>query len=227
MTTKTLISIRNMSKRYGGVVAVDDVSLDVESGTIHALVGENGAGKSTLMKVLAGAVQPDSGTISVDGQAVKVQSPQNAHELGIGMFYQELSIFGHRSVLANLFPYKQPTQYGFISANEMKQKSREMLNQLGLHVDHRTPAGRLSIGEQQLLELCRVMLTNPRLIILDEPNSALNEQETARLFDVLRQLQAQGVTMLYVSHRLEEVFQISDYITVMRNGNKVSTQKTA
>jgi ABC-type sugar transport system ATPase subunit len=227
MTTKTLISIQNMSKRYGGVVAVDDVSLHVEAGTIHALVGENGAGKSTLVKVLAGAVQPDSGTIAVDGQIANIQSPQDARELGIGMFYQELSIFGHRSALANLFPYKQPTSYGFISFDEMKQKSSEILNQLGLHVDLRTPAGTLSIGEQQLLELCRVMLTQPRLIILDEPNSALNEQETARLFAVLAQLKAAGVTMLYVSHRLEEVFEISDYITVMRNGQKVSTQKTS
>ena len=216
-----------MSKRYGGVIAVDDMSLDVEAGTIHALVGENGAGKSTLMKILAGAVQPDSGSIAVDGQPANLQSPQDARELGIGMFYQELSIFAHRSALANLFPYKQPTAYGFISRDKMKRTSSEILNQLGLQVDLRAPAGSLSIGEQQLLELCRVMLTKPRLIILDEPNSALNEQETTRLFAVLRQLQTQGVTMLYVSHRLEEVFEISDYITVMRNGQKVSTQKTS
>ncbi len=222
-----LVVVDNLYKRYGGVVALDHMNLTVAHGTIHAVVGENGAGKSTLMKVLAGAVTPDSGKVQFDGKPIQNYSPQAAKSLGIAMFFQELTIFPQRSVLANLFPNREPTRFGMVSSKLMATRSRDMLAQLGLKVDIFAPAGSLSIGEQQLVELCRVMLENPRLLILDEPNSALNEAETERLFTVLRGLRERGVTLLYISHRLEEVFAIADTVTVARNGRDVFTKARA
>ncbi len=222
-----VVSVRHLAKRYGGVVAMADVNLDVGRGTIHALVGENGAGKSTLMKALAGVVRPDSGTIAIDGSEVVFDSPNAARSRGIGIVYQELSLFPQRSVLANLFVNREPVRSGIVSTRLMEEKSRSLLDQLGLHVDVHAPLSRLRIGEQQLVELARVLLAEPRLLILDEPNSALNERETERLFAVLRNLRARGITMLYVSHRLEEVFAISDRVTVIRNGRDVFTRDRA
>ncbi len=227
MPDTPLIAVRGLAKRYGGVVALDNMNLQVQRGTIHAVVGENGAGKSTLMKVLAGAVRPDSGSISLDGREISIESPNAARKRGIGIVYQELSLFPQRSVLANLFVNREPTRGGFVSLDAMEERSRDLLDQLGLHVDVRAPLSRLSIGEQQLVELCRVLLEQPRLLILDEPNSALNKRETERLFDVLQQLRARGNTMLYVSHRLEEVFAISDRVTITRNGRDVLTKDRA
>lgn len=222
-----LVRVRDLVKRYGGVIALDHMNLEVQSGAIHAVVGENGAGKSTLMKVLAGVVRPDGGTIAFDGEDVTFESPGAARRRGIGIVYQELSLFPQRSVLANLFVNREPLKGGFVSTRAMEEQSHGLLEQLGLHVDVHAPVGRLSIGEQQLVELCRVLLEQPRLLILDEPNSALNKQETERLFAVLHQLRARGITMLYVSHRLEEVFAISDRVTITRNGHDVLTRDRA
>ncbi len=165
------------------------------------------------MKVLAGVVKPDAGQILLEGQEVAMDSPAAARRRGIGIVYQELSLFPQRSVLANLFVNREPLRRGLVSTDAMRELSRELLDRLGLHVDVDAPVSRLSIGEQQLVELARVLLEEPRLLILDEPNSALNKRETERLFAVLRQLRERGVTMLYVSHRLEEVFAISDRVT--------------
>jgi len=227
MTASPLISVRHLRKSYGGVVALDDMSIDVLPGTIHAIVGENGAGKSTLMKVLAGAVQPGGGQILRKGAPVTINSPAAARALGIGIVYQELSLFPERSVLANLFVNREPTRAGLVSLAAMEAQSRDILAALGLDVDLRAPLSRLSIGEQQLVELARVLLEEPRLLILDEPNSALNRAETDRLFAVLHGLRTRGITMLYVSHRLEEVFAISDRVTITRNGRDVLTRDTA
>jgi ribose transport system ATP-binding protein len=213
--------VRGLVKRYGGVVALDGLSLDVVAGTIHAVVGENGAGKSTLMKVLAGAVRPDAGRVLLEGREIAIESPAAARKLGIGIVYQELSLFPQRSVLANLFVNREPLRRGLVSIEAMREQSAAILERLGLRLDVDSPVGRLSIAEQQLVELARVLIEQSRLLILDEPNSALNKPETERLFDVLRQLRERGATMLYVSHRLEEVFAISDRITVTRNGRDV------
>jgi ABC-type sugar transport system ATPase subunit len=220
-----VVSVRHLAKRYGGVVAIADMSLEVERGTIHAVVGENGAGKSTLMKALAGVVRPDSGAILLDGKEVGLDTPTAARAFGIGIVYQELSLFPQRSVLANLFVNREPLRHGLVSTRLMEERSRDLLDRLGLHVDVHAPLGRLRIGERQLVELTRVLLEEPRLLILDEPNSALNEAETERLFAVLQKLRTRGITMLYVSHRLEEVFAISDRVTVTRNGRDVLTRE--
>ena len=227
MATPPLLEVRHLAKHYGGVVAMADMNLSVAAGTIHAVVGENGAGKSTLMKVLAGAVKPDSGEILLGGQPITIATPNVARRLGIGIVYQELSLFPERSVLANLFVNAEPTRNGFVSLSAMEDQCRNVLDQLGLHVDLRGPLSRLSIGEQQLIELSRVLIEKPRVLILDEPNSALNRAETERLFKVLEGLRANGITILYVSHRLEEVFAISDAITITRNGHDTRTARTA
>ena len=227
MADSPIVSVRNLVKRYGGVVALDGMNLDAYEGTIHAVVGENGAGKSTLMKVLAGAVKPDAGSVLLGGVKVSMDSPAAARRHGVGIVYQELSLFSHRSVLANLFVNREPMRRGLVSTRAMEEESRDLINKLGLNVDVYRPLGQLSIGEQQLVELARVLLEEPRLLILDEPNSALNERETTRLFGVLQQLRARGATILYVSHRLEEVFAISDRVTVTRNGRDVLTKDRA
>ena len=217
------VAITDLSKHYGGVRALDSVSFDVRAGTIHAVIGENGAGKSTLMKILAGAVKPDAGTIAIDGEQFDALSPRQAHQRGIGIVYQELSLFGERPVLANLFPNNEARRFGLISRSAMERLARPVLGEIGLHVDLGRPVGFLPLGEQQLVELSRVLLSEPSVLILDEPNSALSESETGRLFAVLRRLRDAGITMFYVSHRLEEVFAIADSITVLRNGRHVLT----
>lgn len=221
--SSTKVAIAGLSKHYGGVRALDDVSFEARGGTIHAVIGENGAGKSTLMKILAGAVKPDSGTIAIDGDRFDALTPREAHERGIGIVYQELSLFGERPVLANLFPNNEARRFGLISRSEMARRALPVLREIGLDVDLDRPVGFLPIGEQQLVELSRVLLSEPSVLILDEPNSALSESETERLFAVLRRLRDSGITMFYVSHRLEEVFSIADTITVLRNGRHVLT----
>ena len=218
------VVVSGLSKSYGGVRALIDMDLAVQPGTIHAVIGENGAGKSTLMKILAGAVTPDGGSIRLAGSVVSFGSPLEARRAGIGIVYQELSLFPERSILANLFPDRQPTRRGLVDTAAMREAATPVLRRIGLAADPDTFVGELDLDERQLVEICRVVLERPRVLILDEPNSALNEHETERLFAVLRDLRADGMTMLYVSHRLEEVFQISDRVTVMRNGRLVWTR---
>jgi len=217
-----VIEVAGLRKQYGGIVALDGIDLVVAPGTIHAIVGENGAGKSTLMKALAGAVRPDAGEIRVRGNVVDLPTPMVARRHGIGIVYQELSLFPERSILANLFVDHEPTRFGLVDTRAMVAKARPVLERMGLHVDPATtPVRLLGIGERQLVELSRLLIERPDVLILDEPNSALNERETTRLFTVLRELSAAGITVLYVSHRLEEVFAIADRITVVRNGKAV------
>jgi ABC-type sugar transport system ATPase subunit len=223
-TSTPAVAVSGLSKSYGGIRALIDTDLDVQPGLVHAVVGENGAGKSTLMKILAGAVRADAGSIRIDGTPATFATPQDARRAGIGIVYQELSLFPERSILANLFPDDQPTRFGLVDRQAMRRQAGPKLASIGLDVDPDTLAGDLDLAERQLLEICRVLVEEPRLLILDEPNSALNDRESERLFAVLRQLRATGVTMLYVSHRLEEVFGIADRITVMRNGRLVMTR---
>jgi ABC-type sugar transport system ATPase subunit len=221
------IAVADLRKAYGGIHALAGVDLAIEAGTVHAVVGENGAGKSTLMKIMAGAVVPDSGELRIDGATVEFASPADARRLGVGIVYQELSLFPDRSILANLFPDEQPTRFGLVDTAEMRRRALPVLQRVGLALDPDTVVGGLGVGERQLVELSRLLIVRPRVLILDEPNSALNEAETRRLFSILRELSADGITIIYVSHRLEEVFQIADRITVMRNGRIVLTAERA
>ncbi|MEO5885790.1 MAG: sugar ABC transporter ATP-binding protein [Candidatus Limnocylindrales bacterium] len=217
-TSPPAIAVAELRKAYGGIQALTGVDLAVEAGTIHAVVGENGAGKSTLMKILAGAERPDAGEVRVNGETVHLASPADARRLGVGIVYQELSLFPERSILANLFPDTQPTRFGLVDRAAMRERAAPILTRIGLRADPDAAVGDLGIGERQLVELSRLLIERPDVLILDEPNSALNEAETRRLFAILRELSADGITIIYVSHRLEEVFEIADRITVLRNG---------
>lgn len=221
------LQVAGVSKRYGGVVALDNVSFEVEKGSIHALVGENGAGKSTLVKILGGATHADSGEIHISGSPTGFRTPGEARDHGLALVHQELAVLPTRSVLANLFVNREPSGWTGVSTRRMAALAQPVLEQLGLSgLDLYSPAGALTIADQQLLEIARALILAPKVLLLDEPNSALNRQETQRLFSILRQLRADGNTMIYVSHRLEEVLEICDAVTVLRNGNSISTAPT-
>jgi ribose transport system ATP-binding protein len=216
-----VISVRGLAKRYGGVKALNGLDLDLEANKVQAIVGENGAGKSTFMKILSGGVTPDEGSIEVMGQKFSSFSVQSAAKLGIGIMYQELRLFQHRDVLTNLFPNREMTVGPFIAKKKMAEIAIPVLKSIGLEVDLYQKVGELTLSDQQLIELARVLIEKPKLLILDEPTSALNARESKRLLDLVKLLPAQGTTVLYVSHRLDEVFDVAQQITILRNGSLV------
>ncbi len=217
-------AVYNVVKNYGGVQALIGVDFQVYPGQVHAIVGENGAGKSTLMKILAGAEQPDGGEVYVAGKRVSFRNVNQANEHGVAIVFQELNLFPDLDVLANMFVLQAPQRLGMINRAEMERRALPILKELGLEqMNLRQSVGQLPLGEQQLVEIAKALLANSKVLILDEPNSALNAAETERLFTIIRRLRDLGVAIIYISHRLEEVFQIADLITVMRNGDIVET----
>jgi len=226
--TQEIIRVENISKTFGGVTALDNVSLSFERGEIHALVGENGAGKSTLMKILAGVYQPDKGRIIFEDQSVQFLSPRHAQELGVSIVFQELNLFPTLTVAGNIFINREPSLYQtWMNKRHMVEESRKVLEMIGVDLDPNTPVYSLSIGEQQMVEIARVISQESKLVIMDEPNSALTDRETEVLFDILRRMKEQGITVIYISHRLEEVFTIADRISVIRDGRYVGTRYIA
>ncbi len=224
--TSPRIQLENISKRFPGVQALEAVSLDIFPGEIHAIMGENGAGKSTLMNILAGELHPDTGTIRVDGAETVIASPFVSQQLGISVVYQELALCHNLSVAENisLASVTRRSGVGLLRRRAFRATAVEALTRLGMgHLDPAELVGRLGIAEQQIVEIAKAISTDVRVLILDEPNSALTSDETAHLFAVLRQLRAEGVAILYVSHRLEEVLSLADCITVLRDGKLVET----
>jgi ribose transport system ATP-binding protein len=229
-----LLSLSTITKSYGGVPALRGVDLDVGRGEIHALMGENGAGKSTLIKILAGVVAPDTASIRLDGVTVRIDSPQEAHRLGLRFIHQEFNVVPALSVAENVFlgrPY--PLRGGaFVDWVRLNRAAGETLEKLGIaHIDPRRPLGSLSLGDQMLVRISSAFVGEDgapaRLYVLDEPTAALNRDESERLFAVLRQLRATGASALYVSHRLDEVMAICDMATVIRDGRSVDTGRIA
>ena len=219
-----ILELRGVSKRYGGAAALSDVSFDVRAGEVHGLVGENGAGKSTMMKLLAGVFDDYDGEFLLEGQPVRLASPADAQARGIGMVHQELATFQHLTVAENLFGRKLPTRGGFfVDWPRMRREAQEHLHELGLDIDASTSMGDLSVGSQQLVEIARVIFSGARIIILDEPTSALSAPETRRLFEFIASLKRQGRTLIFVSHFLEDVLEVSDRISVLKNSRKVAT----
>ncbi|MGB3909778.1 MAG: sugar ABC transporter ATP-binding protein [Pseudolysinimonas sp.] len=196
------------------------MDLDVHPGEVHALVGENGAGKSTLMKFLVGAETADEGDLLRNGEPIQLANVRDAARQGVAIVFQELSLYGDLDVLANLFLLREPP-LGFLRRRTLERRARTVLDSIGLDVDLRRPVADLTLSEQQLVEIAKAMIDRSDVLILDEPNSALNAVESERLFEVVRRLRDEGTAILYVSHRLEEVFRISDRISVMRNGTIV------
>jgi ABC-type sugar transport system ATPase subunit len=216
-----LLSVRGLSKAWPGVRALDQVDLDVQPGEIHALLGENGAGKSTLIKILAGAVSPDAGAALLAGEELTFGDPLAARRRGIGVIYQELTLVPQLSAAANVFLGREKGGL-VLDLTGMERRAQEVLDSLGGHVPASARVDGLSVAQQQIVEIARALVERSRVLILDEPTSALTGEETERLFTVLRGLREQGLAILYISHRLEEVFALADRVTVLRDGRKVA-----
>jgi len=225
MTNKNdfLLKVEGITKRYGGLTALDNVSLDVKPGEVHALVGENGAGKSTLMKILGAIVEKDEGEIYFKGKAVDFQYPKESISAGIAIIHQELSMLPSLNVIENIFMGRMTSRFGKIQWKKLEAETRKVLEMVDLDVDPFACVNDLSISKRQLIEIAKALSINARLIIMDEPNSSLSDSETEVLFRVIRELKNQGISIIYVSHKIEEVLVISDRISALRDGKYVST----
>ena len=216
-----------MSKRFPGVLAVDRVDVAIKAGDVHVVAGQNGAGKSTLMKLLSQVVRPDEGTMLVAGAPVPFHGPRYAQSLGIAMVYQEFALAPHLSVAENLSLGREPTRAGLINRTEERKTATELLERVGLRIDPNRVAGTLSVAEQQLVEIAKALAIDAKLVILDEPTATLTEHEIDELFEVIEALTERGTAVLYISHRLDEIFRIADTVTVMRDGRVVDTVPAA
>lgn len=221
--------MRSITKVFPGVKALDGVTFDLDQGEIHALVGENGAGKSTLIKILAGVYpHPEyGGQIVLDGVGRRFASVRDAEQAGIAVIYQELSLVKVLSVAENIFLGREPRSFGIINWEELHSGAQKLLDELHLQIDPRTPVINLGIGQQQLVEIAKALSQDARILVLDEPTAALTDAEVDTLFEILNDLRARGVAMIYISHKLDEVFRIGDRITVLRDGRTIETNSAA
>jgi len=226
--TTPVLELKGILKDYPGVRAVDYVDLVLMPGEVHALVGENGAGKSTLIKIMAGVVAPDTGQIQVRGQPVEIESGQDSYQLGLSFIHQELNLVPYLDGAENIFlgrPYPQ-TRLGTVNWRELRARASDIMALLGASIPVDVPVGRLSPGDQAMISIARALAGEASIYVMDEPTASLASQEIERLFAVIRSLKAQGATVVYVSHRLDEVFEIADRVTVMRDGAVVGTRET-
>lgn len=225
MATHPLIAMRGIVKRYPGVTALRDVSLSVEPGEVMALVGENGAGKSTLLKILAGAAHADEGVIEVSGETVQVHSPRESQARGIAVIYQELNLANDLSVAENIYVGREPkTRMGTVDFRAMERGAADLLSGLGIDIAPTEIVGNLNIALRQMVEIAKALLIEARVVVMDEPTSSLTEEEVETLLKLVRQLRSNGVSVIYVSHRMREIFEIADRITVMRDGAVVGVR---
>jgi len=223
MTPAKVLVARGVSKHYGGVLALKNVTFTAYRGKVNVLVGENGAGKSTLMKILSGSEQPTAGEIVLDGEPLHLADPRDAMAHGIGIVHQELSLFPNLSIAENMFAGRELRRgRRFVNAADQRRRTREVLTRLGQDLDPDTLVGDLPIGQQQLVEIGRALLQDVRVLIMDEPTSALSNHEVDVLFGVIGELRAQDVTVIYISHKLDELRRIGDWVTVFRDGNLVA-----
>ena len=221
---KLALEMRSVSKRYPGTLAVDQVSLEVQAGEVHALVGENGAGKSTLMKMLAGSFDDYTGEIAINGQVVSLHTPALAKKHGVGMIYQELSLAKPISIAENLLIGRLPTKFGFLDKAKLRSETKYWLEQVGLGLNPDLPVEDISPHEAQLVEIAKVLASNPSILVMDEPTSALSREEVERLFSIIDGLKKKGMAVVYISHHLPEIDRVADRVTVMRDGKKVATK---
>jgi ribose transport system ATP-binding protein len=223
-----LLEASGISKSFPGVQALDDVALTVRRGRLHALLGENGAGKSTLMNILAGVFPPDRGQIALAGRPVRFRNPREAQAAGISIIFQELNLIPELSVAENIFLGREPTsRLGLIDYRTMHRQSRALLDELELDVSPQTPVSRLRVGAQQVVEIAKALSFQSRVIIMDEPTSAITDQEIGVLFRIIRQLKERGVGIIYITHKLDELSHVADDVTVLRDGKLIGTAQFA
>lgn len=219
--TSPILAARSVGKRFGGVHALRDVSIEIRAGEVLAVVGENGAGKSTLMKILAGVLPPSTGSMQLDGKPVALRNVQQALDCGIALIHQELNLAPNLDVAANISLGREPRRLGFLLHRSIAERAQRYLQQLGAEISPHARLGTLSIAQQQLVEIAGSLSINARVLIMDEPTSSLSQQEADRLYEVIRQLRSTGVAIVYISHRLHEVTQLADRVVVLRDGRAV------
>ena len=226
MQQNPIISLKNVHKSFGGVSVLNGVDFDLQKGSVHALVGQNGAGKSTMMKILTGVYTCDSGAIYIDGSKVKMNSYSDAVSYGISLIFQELSLIPTLTVAENIFLNREILEGPFLDKKSMERKAHELLQSLDIDVDVHSRVEDLDVGVCQMIEIAKALSVNAKVLILDEPTASLSEKETAHLFTLINSLKQRGVSMIYISHRMAEIFKICDTITVLRNGSIVTTKPT-
>lgn len=221
------LEMRGISKSFPGVRALSDVDLEVGAGEVHAIVGENGAGKSTLMKILAGVYQPDEGTIRLNGEAVRISGPIDARKRGIGMVYQELNLVPDLTVAENISLGATPSRFGMVQRRKLHDDAVAVLDALDARISPTARLGSLTVSQQQLVEIAKAYALRPSIIVLDEPTSSLSEHESQALFQVVRRMREDGIAIIYISHRLREVLDLADRVTVLRDGRQIETRDAA
>lgn len=226
MQQNPIISLKNVHKSFGGVSVLNGVDFDLQKGSVHALVGQNGAGKSTMMKILTGVYTCDSGAIYIDGSKVKMNSYSDAVSHGISLIFQELSLIPTLTVAENIFLNREILEGPFLDKKNMERKAHKLLQSLDIDVDVHSRVEDLDVGVCQMIEIAKALSVNAKVLILDEPTASLSEKETAHLFTLINSLKQRGVSMIYISHRMAEIFKICDTITVLRNGSIVTTKPT-
>ncbi|MCQ4103927.1 sugar ABC transporter ATP-binding protein, partial [Erwinia persicina] len=225
-STPALLTISNVSKSFPGVRALDNVSFDLRAGEIMALLGENGAGKSTLIKVLTGVYQRDGGTLMLGGQNIHPRNTAEAQQLGIGTVYQEVNLLPNMSVADNLFIGREPKRFGLIDRKSLNKRAVKLLADYGFEMDVTRPLGQYSVAMQQIIAICRAVDLSAKVLILDEPTASLDASEVTMLFTLMEQLKAKGMGLIFVTHFLDQVYRVTDRITVLRNGQFIATRDT-
>ena len=230
--TDVLLELRGIDKRFPGVHALKDAQFDVRRGEVHALIGENGAGKSTLIKIVSGVYQPDSGEITLEGKSLAFSNPREAHSAGIATIYQELGLYPELSVAENIFMGHAPTKkrlgFNSIDWEAMEAGAEALLAELNIHnLDVGAKVGALNVGNRQRVEIAKALSLDARILIMDEPTAALTESDVEQLFSIVRLLRERGVSIIYISHRLNEVFELADRVTVLRDGEYIGTHVVA
>lgn len=220
----TILQLKNITKRFPGVLALDDVSFDIKRGCVHCLLGENGAGKSTLIKILTGAQERTSGTILLNGETIEAHNTKEAREYGISTLFQELNIVDQLTVEENLSLGMEKTRMGFFKKDNDVQRMIDTLKRLEPSIHSKALVSKLSVAKKQIVEIVKAIETNAEIIIMDEPTAAISEGEVKRLFEIIGELKKRNVTVIYISHRLEEIFEIGDYVTVLRDGRHIETK---
>jgi len=221
-----VLEMQGIVKRYPGVLAVNGGRLELRPNEVHCLVGENGAGKSTMMKILAGAISMDEGSIAISGEPVAIQSPHHAQQLGVSMIYQEFNLCAHMSVAENVFLGREPRipRTPLVDWRRLYRETQAIFDRMGVQIDVRKPVSACSVAQQQMVEIAKALSVNARIIVMDEPSATLTDHELEALFALIRDLRAEGIGIIYISHRLDEIFALGDRVTVMRDGEYVITQ---
>lgn len=222
-----VLSLRDITKIYPGVVALDNVSIDFREGEVHCLVGENGAGKSTFIKTVSGAIEPDSGTISIQGNTYNTMTPHLSRELGVEVIYQEFNLAEHLSVAENVFLGQEIRKGRLVDMNQIYEKTQKVLDRMQVNVDPKATVSSLSVSYMQFVEIAKAISKDAKILVMDEPTAPLTEDEVDKLLNLVLLLKSQGVTIIYISHRLQEIFRIGDRFTVLRDGKKIVTGNVA